>query len=198
MLVDYVQRCLVEHEDRRRTRAQNQARLLMLPIEDYEDLPERRAETQAGRQALLDYEACRQRAAEELERQRRMRADYDQTRLHDAMRNADVKHMYEGRIEDLEADRGWLRNGYQITELYETVIITYPRRSGKTLTETLDGAITMLSQRGGNIMAINPKKYQARDWLTQLKEHLDLLKDDDVWGFQVRRSLSPRPRSHVS
>jgi hypothetical protein len=184
MFLHYLDRCLAEAENRRQTRAQRQARLMMLPVEEYDDLPERRIELQAGRQALMDYEACRQRASEELERQRRMRQDYDQTRLHDSMRNTDVKNMFQKRVEDLEMNRAWLRNTYQIIEVHETVVITFPRRSGKTLTETLDAAITMLSQRGGNVMAINPKKHQARDWLTQIKEHLELLKDDDTWGFQ--------------
>lgn len=35
-------------------------------------------------------------------------------------------------------------------------------------------------------MAISPRKFQARDWLTACREALELLKDDDEFGYQVR------------
>jgi hypothetical protein len=184
MLSHYVQRCLETQRRRNAQRKERQARLLMLPVEDYEALPERQAELQNGRQRVLAFEACRKRMLEELEAQRGMRLSYDQKRLLDAMRNTLLLRMYDGDINALEADRHWLRNTLQVMELYQTALITYPRRSGKTLTETLCMGIVMLSQRDGNGVCINPKKHHAKAWLTQCKEHLDLLRNDDTWGFE--------------
>jgi hypothetical protein len=65
-------------------------------------------------------------------------------------------------------------------------IITYPRRSGKTLTETICAAITALSVPDGNTVAISPRKFQARDWLTACREALELLKDDEEFNFSER------------
>ena len=44
------------------------------------------------------------------------------------------------------------------------------------MTETLAAAVTALTQPEGNVVAINPKKHQARDWLTQCREHLALVR----------------------
>ncbi len=184
MLSDYVQRCVETQRRRTADRKRLQGRLLMLHVEDYDDLPERRAELQNGRQRVLAFEACRTRMLEELGTQRNMRLSYDQKRLLDAMRNTLLLRMYDGNIHALEADRHWLRNTLQVIDLYQTALITYPRRSGKTHTETLCMAIVLLSQRDGNGVCINPKKHHAKAWLTQCKEHLDMLRDDDTWGFE--------------
>jgi hypothetical protein len=94
--------------------------------------------------------------------------------------------MYGGNIESIISDRQWLREVMHIDDIFDTLMVTYPRRSGKTMTETLAAAVTSLTQPEGNVVAINPKKHQARDWLTQCREHLALVREHDVYGWKEK------------
>jgi len=124
-------------------------RYLLLPIEAYEGLDVLSAERRAGRKALQDWQRCCAVMLRELELQRKMTLSADQMRLLYHMRNTMLRRMYGGDIETLLAERPWLASEMQIDECYDTLCVTYPRRSGKTLTETLAAAITLASHPEG-------------------------------------------------
>jgi len=50
-------------------------------------------------------------------------------------------------------------------------------------------------------MAISPKQHQARDWMTQLREHLELIREHDEFGWdeqEYRNGQVFRLRAHFN
>ena len=183
MLSNYIARCLNVYEENRTRRLMKQMRLVMLPVEEYEFLSERRLELQVGRECLKSFERLRQRLLHRLYTRRNTWLWQDQVRLLDGMRDTTILSMYNNSIVAVERDRHWLRESFRVIELYDVVFVVYPRRAGKTMTEAIFAACIMLSQRDGNVLAVSPRQAQARQWLDALKEMMDLMKDDDEFGF---------------
>lgn len=150
--------------------------------EDYEFMPEQLAANKPGRQRMLYYEECRTKMLDRISDERGLRLSYDQHRLLDELRNTMILKFYGG-IENALADKTWLRDNYGVETIYDCTAVIYPRRHGKTLTQTINGGITMLSQPRGNVLDYNMKNDQARVWMTQCEAWLELMRRDNVFGW---------------
>jgi hypothetical protein len=96
---------------------------------------------------------------------------------------------------------GWLGATYGVHSVQDATAVIYPRRHGKTLTQTLVTAITLASQPHGNVIDYNPTNDQAKAWLKQAILFLGLLEKDEEFGFtteQLLESKSVRIRAHFS
>lgn len=154
------------------------------PREEYEYMDEVQADKQAGRQRVLAWEAARVKLLERIAVEMDMRLSSDQVRLLDEIRNALLVKMY-GNIERVVADLNWIRSTLGVDTVYDAVAIVFPRRSGKTLTQTIASAITAVSQPSGNVLDYNPNWDQAKTWLNQTVRWLYMLKNDERFGWKL-------------
>jgi hypothetical protein len=67
--------------------------------------------------------------------------------------------------DDLLANLSDIETRFSISELRDVVAILFPRRSGKTKTETIVAACFAVSQAIGNGSCYNIGARQSRDWL---------------------------------
>lgn len=171
-------------EEGMRRRERTGAQTLALPIEAYPYLSQYSEAMSKPRQRVFAYEQCRAELTTMLFKVRGMRLSFDQIRLFDVLRDTMLLQMYNRDINALTADMHWLKREYHVGGGMETVaFVMLARRSGKTLTQTMNAAVVMLTQDRGNVFAVNPNKEQARSWMSQLYGHLQLLKDHDIFGW---------------
>lgn len=154
----------------------------MMPREDYEYMPEVLQEAQPGRQRLVAWEDCRAKLLAKIASELDMRLSQDQTRLLEEIRNALLIKMY-GNVQNVMGDLAWLRANYGVQSAYDAVAIIFPRRSGKTLTQTIASATTAVSQPRGNVLDFNPNWEQAKTWLAQTVRFMYMMKDDLRYGW---------------
>ena len=90
-----------------------------------------------------------------------------------------------GNIDRVLDDFSWLhiRYGVQRNEIYDSLAVIYPRRHGKTLTETVVGVAVALAIPDGNVYVYNPTAEHAREWLSQAMRFLSYMKDDPIYGY---------------
>lgn len=176
------QRALYAEQSAARLRRQTQ--YLLQPIEAYMTITVRADEMQPGRQAVLRWEECR-RIMLDRKRQRlnRFRLTAVQMRLMNEERDTMVRLWYDNDDEALRRDAPWLRHTIGYVAKPETFIARFPRRAGKTMVATMVSAITMLSQKDGNVMSLNPFNQQAIMCLEQVNEHLEIMQDHLTYGY---------------
>ncbi len=154
----------------------------MRPREDYEYMEVLRQQRQPGRKRVQAWEDCRRVLEGHIAEQMDIRLSHDQTRLMDEIRNSLLIKMY-GNVQAVIADMAWLRANLGIESAYDAVAIIFPRRSGKSLTQTAASAITSASQPGGNVLGFNPNQEQAKTWLALCVRFLYMLKGDARFGW---------------
>lgn len=186
MLLDFLDQTVTACIAHAKHAQEERSILTMLEFEDYEHRPELKAALRPGRQRLQLWEECRRVLLREMAKKKGWRLSHEQIRFLDEMRNASLVKMYEGDWHQLTADRQWLRDVFHIRHIKTVLQVTYPRRSGKTLVQTLYAAICMLTQPNGNMFAVSPKQVQARGWLNYLYGHLNLVRDHDHFGWEEK------------
>lgn len=184
---NFVQRQPKLHSEARKRKLAVAAPFILLRKEDYVGHPVLLEQLNSGRQCVQRFEKCRGIALRTLRQKTNIVLTQDQHRLMNEARNSMLLIWYGNKVENIIADRIWLRETYQINvrEYSDTVSVRFPRRIGKTLSATLTAAITMMSQRDGNVYAVNPYERQAQSFLVQVKEHLDRMADDNEFGFKL-------------
>jgi len=161
------------------------SRTACLPWEQYYALPERQDALRVARRNVENFEECRLRFLKRLDKKEGMQLDYNQAKWLDEMRNTALLRMYRGRIKDLMGDRAWLRDQFRVVDLYSVLMVTLPRRRGKTMMETIYSLVTSLSQPGGNILCANPYVAQGGEWMKLFYENLELMKNDERFGYSI-------------
>ena len=82
-----------------------------------------------------------------------------QEKLYLAIRITFLPLMFE---KDLISNIDYLRNKYNITEIFNMFAALYPRREGKTVMTAIVAAIFMVSQPNGNVICYNLAKRQGK------------------------------------
>jgi hypothetical protein len=150
--------------------------------EDYDYMPLVMHQGRVGRQRLLAWERCKVIVLNKIATEEGKYLSTDQEKLLDEYRSALALKMYAG-IKGLLSDVNWLRETFGIRVAHDTKAIIYPRRHGKTFVQTIASAITLLSQRNGNVCAYNPLTGQAKAWLVECRKWLNYMKDDPEFGW---------------
>lgn len=87
------------------------------------------------------------------------RPGYLQQRFIEVARNILLPRMYGPEI---VADWEYLRDRYNLKQLYSTAAILFPRRSGKTVAQTLVAAVIAISLPDGNVCSFNLVRHCCR------------------------------------
>lgn len=162
----------------RETLAQEKKRLEDVFIErpphkrfDYEDLPAYQALRSDARRRFdaLD-------RAYKIQYKNGVRLGYLQVRLMKVIMTSTVRRIFGAELVD---NLTYLRERYGITEVYDTAVIKYPRRSGKTTTQTFAAAGVSVSQADGNLGSFHITSRQGRMWLEQTKGYLEVYKETE-------------------
>jgi hypothetical protein len=74
---------------------------------------------------------------------------------------------------------------FGITEIYTVMYVLFPRRGGKTTTQTVATAALVLTQPDGNYIGLSLFARQGMDWLELVGSYCALLKDDERFGYTV-------------
>lgn len=74
---------------------------------------------------------------------------------------------------------------FSIRELRDVVAILFPRRAGKTKTQTIVAGCVAVSQRIGNSSCYNIGGRQARDWLQEAVDVLYVFKNTVQFGWTL-------------
>ena len=155
--------------------------------EDYEDLPEFRAMRENGRQNMERYE----RALQFLFEHGGVKLGTLQKRFMEAVRRVSLHRMYG---EQLLANMAELRERFGIESVERATCILFPRRSGKTTVQTIDAAVTLVSQPDGNIVCFNLTGRQSDAWMKQTIQYLDIFREaggEFAWT-EVHRHMPER------
>jgi hypothetical protein len=161
--------------------------------EDYEFTAEAAAAREPGRRLVQAFERCRVTMLRRLARPPEQggfgwRLTYEQERLFEAMRDAELLKMYDGSIERYMNDLEWLRKYTpRPEELYTNVAVILPRRSGKSFIEELVSDILALAfgTIGGNILNYNMTWAAAKRWLSDANSMIHLMQNDEEFGWKV-------------
>jgi hypothetical protein len=79
-----------------------------------------------------------------------------------------------------------LRERYGFRRLYEQAAVTLPRRSGKTVAQTVLAAIVAVSQRNGNVCCFQIGGRQAKEWLAQVIVYLRMFRGSP-WDWTLEK-----------
>jgi hypothetical protein len=164
---------------------------------EYEDLEEFKAFLSNGRRRLEKFD----RALQYMMTMGKKKLGHLQHKLMRAVRMAAIKKMcafsqsllaFHSLIEkesrfgdDLVNNIDFLKEKYGIRDIYDIVAILFPRRSGKTVTEVIATAVLAISQPGGNIAVFNLTGRQARAFLRQVIEYLEIFKGSPEFDYVV-------------
>lgn len=188
-LVDFLDALVDEELTRlRQTRQQRHVR----PREAYRDLPEYRAMQQSGRQNILRYE----RALRFLLEHGGVKLGALQKRFLAAVRRVSITRMYG---DQLLANMDFLRREFGVESVERAVCILFPRRSGKTVVETIDAACTVVSQPDGNVLCFNLTGRQSSAWMKQTMQYLEIFREaggEFAWS-EADRKMPERLSIHV-
>lgn len=114
-----------------------------------------------GRANLERYEA----AFEYLNSQCGYKLSYMQKELYKVARLILVKRIFGS---DLESEWHYIKLRLGVERLYEQAAITLPRRSGKTVVQTILAAVVAATQPDGNVCCFNLGSRQSVEWLAQV------------------------------
>jgi hypothetical protein len=156
---------------------------------EYEDLPEYQGLRSNARRRFdaLD-------RAYKIQYKNGVRLGYLQVRLMKVIVTSTVRRIFGN---DLVDNLAYLRERYGITDVYDTAVIKYPRRSGKTTTQTIATAGINVSQADGNIGSFHITSRQGRMWLSQAKGYLDVYKDTEFSFKIVQENMHEFYRIHA-
>ena len=160
--------------------------------DQYDYSPEALAAMQPGRRRLLAFMRCTGKMLARMalppeKGGQGIRLSYEQHRLFNVMRDAMLVRFYGGDTRDYLADLEFLEG---ITarpgDVYSKVAIILARRSGKTMTQTTVGGVTLLSQPDGNVLEYNMTQDQAKSWFSEAWGRCELLKNDDEFAWSCK------------
>lgn len=86
-----------------------------------------------------------------------------------------------GNLHDIE-------KRFAVRELRDATAILYPRRAGKTKTQTIAGGCIVCSQPIGNCSCYNIGGRQARDWLQEAYDVMNVFKNTSEFGWTLDRA----------
>jgi hypothetical protein len=81
-----------------------------------------------------------------------------------------------------------IQKRYAVHQLHDITAILYPRRSGKTKTQTIAGGCIMVSQPKGNCSCYNIGGRQARDWLQEAYDVMNVFKHTAEFGWSLDKA----------
>jgi hypothetical protein len=111
---------------------------------------------------------------------------FEQVRLFEFMRDTSLLKMYGGSIEKYLRDLAYIRTVCpSAQELYTSVAVILPRRSGKTMVQALVATCIVLSMPRGNVLTYNMTHAQAKTWFHTAYNYMMLLKDDSAFGWKI-------------
>lgn len=113
-----------------------------------------------------------------------LRLGYMQKRLIDEIIVAFLKIMFG---DDLVANLKFLSSKFMITQLFDTISVLFPRRSGKTVTCAVMIAVIAVSQPDGNSIMYNLTAAQAEEFISEVRKHLVVFQESAEYGFEIVR-----------
>ena len=90
--------------------------------------------------------------------------------------------------DDLLANLPDIEKRYAVHQLHDITAILYPRRSGKTKTQTIAGGCIAVSQPKGNCSCYNIGGRQARDWLQECYDVMNVFKHTAEFGWSLDKA----------
>jgi hypothetical protein len=87
--------------------------------------------------------------------------------------------------DDLLSSLHDIEKHFAVRELRDVTAILYPRRAGKTKTQTIAGGCIAVSQAVGNVSCYNIGGRQARDWLQETMDVMKVFQTTPEFGFKV-------------
>ncbi len=145
---------------------------------EYEDIPEFKHLKSSGRQLLERFD----RGLKFQYTAGGVRLGYLQVRTMKSIKTSLVKILFRAQ---LLGNTNYLLTVHDIQEIYDAVVILFPRRSGKTTVQTIAGAAIGVSQPDGNVVSFNITGRQARMWLSQCRKYLMTYMKSDEFRFEV-------------
>lgn len=145
---------------------------------EYEDIPAYKQLNSSGRQLLERFD----RALQVQFKLGGVRLGYLQVRTMKSIKTSLVKVLFKAQ---LLGNTNYLLTVHDIKEIFDAVVILFPRRSGKTTVQTIAGAAIGVSQPNGNVVSFNITGRQARMWLSQCRKYLMTYMKSDEFRFEV-------------
>jgi hypothetical protein len=151
--------------------------------EEYANLPAVKQMRSNGRQNLERYE----RAMAFLFEHGGIKPGYLQKRFMQSVLRVSLRRMFG---KELLANMPFLRERLGIESAERAACILYPRRSGKTTAQTMDAAVTLVSQPNGNVVCFNLTGRQSAAWMKQCMRYLDVFRQSGsefAWTVHDRK-----------
>lgn len=76
---------------------------------------------------------------------------------------------------------------FGITEIYTVMYVLFPRRGGKSTTQTVVISAFLITQPDGNYVGLSLFARQGMDWLELVAMYTSLLKDDERFGYRIEK-----------
>jgi hypothetical protein len=89
--------------------------------------------------------------------------------------------------DDLVSHLRFLHKRYKFRVLNNSLNITFPRRSGKTVGAAIMTACILVSQPRGNCIMFNLTGRQARQFLDTTGKYLRMFEDDETYGWKLKQ-----------
>jgi len=86
---------------------------------------------------------------------------------------------------EIDQERDFIRKQVHTTGLFEQAAVTLPRRSGKTVVQTILAAVVAVSQPDGNVCCFNLGSRQSKEWLAQVLGVLRLFKGSEEFHWKL-------------
>lgn len=145
---------------------------------DYADLPSYKALTSSGKANFDRY----RRAVELYLELTSFKFGYMQEKLEHEILITYLRMLYG---DDLLPNLHDIEKEFAIAELRDVCAILYPRRAGKTVTQTIVAPCIAVSQPVGNVSCYNIGGRQARDWLQQVIDNLKVFEKTVEFGHSI-------------
>ena len=113
--------------------------------------------------------------------QKKQKLGYMQEIVLDGMTVGCLKKMFGT---DLTAASRFVSERYGATRLSDMNVYIYPRRQGKTFVVCFFAACILVSQVDGNVLSYHPFSHQAKMWLAQVIEFLDMFQDSAEFSWR--------------
>ena len=156
---------------------------------EFNDLPTMKELLCSGRIKLERFD----RAFEYLTKTCGVKIGHKQEKLYFAIRTTFLPLMFGS---DLISNIQYLKNNFNIKEIYNMFAGIYPRREGKTVITAIAAAIFMVSQPNGNVICYNIYKRQADNWMDQLLIYLNHFRNSNEFGW-TEISKSGKESYHI-
>ena len=147
---------------------------------EYEDMASYKAMTSSGKANFDRY----RRAVDLYMELTDFKFGYMQEKLEHEIMITFLRHLYG---DELLPNLGQIEIEHAITELHDVCAILYPRRAGKTITQTIVAPCIAVSQVVGNTSCYNIGGRQARDWLQQVIDNLRVFEKTVEFAHSVNK-----------